>query len=439
MPMPPRVITARGETRTLNEWAKLTGIPAETIRSRIDHQGYAVEDAVTVPSRAKFDPRKPPTTSAPRRCPNMRPHTSGQARVVWQARGREQVRYLGKWGSKEAAEAYKRFQIEWATCGADDGVPSGAKLEVGDLVERYLEHVDRYYVKEGKRTSEVYGQRAAMSVLNELYGPTPANEFKARHLKACQTEMVAKRGWVRGTVNQNTWRIVRCFQWGVAEDLVHPDVYARIAQVPNLQPGRSDAADTEPILSVPEADITATLPFLHADPRRRAVLVAMIRFQLQTGCRPGELCRMTVDAIDRSGRVWCYAIGSHKNLHRQARRKPRLVWIGPRAQEILAPFLADPGPGGRVWSFPPRGEKGAVRTAVSRMSYGEFVRLACERAKVEPWTPHQLRHNRATEVQRIYESNEHAARAIGDTPEVTANVYVDPNEAIARRIAEATG
>lgn len=440
MPTPPRTLTHDGRTLTLKEWARITGIHRETIRCRLDHLGYSVADALK-PVVEKFRPRKKKTGPVPRPCPKMQPHAaSGQACARWRAGGKQLIRYFGPWASEEAARAYQRFAIDWAAGMLGTGRKAGDTVYVAELVAAYLDHVDRYYVKNGKQTSEVSGQRAAMKLFTAHYGDIPVTEVKGRSLKVLQQAMV-DTGLARETINKYTWRIARCFRWGVAEDMVPPDVAAVLESVPNLQAGRTAAVDNDPVMSVPLADIEATLPHLHELPERRAVLTEMVRAMLLIGCRPGELCAMTWEKIDRTNpKVWCYRIGSDKNLHRKARRKPKLVWIGPRGQEVLRPFLmANPDERGRVWVFPPRGAKGVNRTAVSRESFGEFVRLACERAGVTPWTPHQLRHNRATEVQRLYEDNAAAAAIIGDTPQVAAEVYADPNEAVARRIAIATG
>lgn len=436
MPTPPRTLTWKGETRSLQEWSRLTRIPAETIRSRIDRQGYTVADALGTPVRGKFRPKgKPAAANTPRPCPALREHPTGQAYCRWKRGGKDHFRYFGPWNSDEAAAGYRRFQMEWAA-GSAEPKPAGG-LVVAELVDRYLDHVRSYYVKDGRPTSEQHGQLAAMTVLTELYGPTPVAEFRPQDLRVCREAMLA-RDWARLTINQACWRVKRCFRWGVGQDLVPPDVAAKLEHVENLRPGRSKARDPEPRRSVPPTTVEATIPHLHPLAGRRRVLEGMVRVQLLTGMRPDELCRMTAGSVDRSGEVWCYRDPKHKNVHRQARRKARAVWIGPQAQAVLAPFLAGLGPEDRVWVFPPVG-KGTRRTAVSRDQYGRYVARACTRAKVTPWTPHQLRHTRATEVERIYESDEAAGAAIGDTPRVASEVYVDPSDAVARRIARATG
>jgi integrase len=76
-------------------------------------------------------------------------------------------------------------------------------------------------------------------------------------------------------------------------------------------------------------------------------IAAMIRIQLLTGMRPGELVTLRRGAIDTTGETWIYRPVQHKTLHRGFTRE---IHIGPRAQELLKPFLKlDP----KAWCFSP--------------------------------------------------------------------------------------
>lgn len=65
----------------------------------------------------------------------------------------------------------------------------------------------------------------------------------------------------------------------------------------------------------------------------------MIELQLFTAARPGEVVAMRPCDIDVSGRVWFYRPAHHKTAHHG---HARVVYIGPRAQEVLRPFLTRP-------------------------------------------------------------------------------------------------
>jgi integrase len=62
----------------------------------------------------------------------------------------------------------------------------------------------------------------------------------------------------------------------------------------------------------------------------------MVELQFLTGARPGEILDMRAADIDRRGEVWAYCPSSHKNLWRG---HDRVIYLGPRSQEIVRGFL----------------------------------------------------------------------------------------------------
>lgn len=92
-----------------------------------------------------------------------------------------------------------------------------------------------------------------------------------------------------------------------------------------------------------------------------------------------------------------------------------------------------------MFAVPPRAKDGDRWVPLSVREYHRSVAAACKRAKVKHWHPHQIRHSRATEVGQLYESDKAAAAAIGDTEDVTREIYRDPAEAARRRIARQLG
>lgn len=53
--------------------------------------------------------------------------------------------------------------------------------------------------------------------------------------------------------------------------------------------------------------------------------------------RPGEVCILKACDIDRSGDVWTFQPRTHKTVHHG---RSRFIFIGPRGQKILEPYLA---------------------------------------------------------------------------------------------------
>lgn len=268
MPTPPRRLTHNGETLTLKEWAARTGIGVETIRSRLDHQGWTAERALGVPADQRFAGTGGVSAGGPRPCPRVKRHkSSGRAYVAWEERGKQHFRYFGKWGTKDAHAGYRRFAMEWAS-GATAPVKKGERVHVAELIEGYMKHVEAFYVKNGRPTSEVSVQRTACSVLAALYATTPADEFGPACFRACQQAMVEK-GWVRKSVNRAVWRIIRCFRWGGGQELVHPDVHARLKAVDHLKAGRTTAPERPKTKPAPAADVEAIIAHLYDEPGRR--------------------------------------------------------------------------------------------------------------------------------------------------------------------------
>ncbi len=443
MPMPPTLLTVSGETKTLAEWVALHGVPSSTIRSRIA-LGWSVEEAVSVAPDRRFKPGpKQSLANGPRPCPRLRTHKgTGQAFCEWVTKGKRQIRYFGKAGAKEATDAYTRFTVEWATGMAQARpVAPGETVYLCDLVEAWVAYCENGhdgqggYKKHGKKTSEYHLQRSATSYAVALYGELPVDEFGPDQLRAVRKSII-DRGLARRTVNGYQTRIVQMFGWGVGKRLAHADVWAELKQVELLERGKTAAPDRPRRRSAPWSRVTAVFEHLHKNPGKRQVLETLIRAHWFIGCRPQDITGLTPADLDRhEDSLWLWTVDKHKNEHRD---QPLTYWIGPKVQAVLAPLLAGCPADRPVFGWPSK-RNGHPRKAVTRVEYGRFVKRACKLAGVDPWTPHQIRKARATEVMRRYESEAAAAAAIGDTPEVAAKIYIDPLDNVRRRIAKELG
>jgi integrase len=175
----------------------------------------------------------------------------------------------------------------------------------------------------------------------------------------------------------------------------------------------------------------------------------MVELQRMTGMRPSEVVAMTSGEVDRSGAVWEYRPRRHKTAHRGV---TRVVMIGPKAQEVLAPWLKDDP---AAYCFPPR-EAVAARNAArrrarktpmtpsqlrrrpkrdpkrapgphySRNAYREAVARACRKAGVPVWGPNRLRHALATKVTREFDLAA-AQVVLGHRSIRTTETYVKPS------------
>lgn len=209
--------------------------------------------------------------------------------------------YLGTYDSPESRAEYNRLLAEWFAGGQSlpPRQPTSG-LSVNELLLAYLRHADQHYRRpdDGTPSSEIHCIKSAVRPLKQLYGHTSAADFGPLSLKAVRQKMVETahpttgRTWCRRVVNANVGRIKAVFKWAVENELVPPSVHHGLQAVRGLHRGRTDARETEPVRPVSEAVVSETLPYLNRHVR------GMVRVQMLTGARPGEVCRMRACDID---------------------------------------------------------------------------------------------------------------------------------------------
>ncbi|HEX8322882.1 MAG TPA: tyrosine-type recombinase/integrase [Tepidisphaeraceae bacterium] len=230
---------------------------------------------------------------------------------------------MGPHGTRLSRENYDRVVGEWLQAGrATPKAADAGGASVAELVNAFR--------KSGAiPDSHAHTYKLVMSIIVRLYGRTAAAEFGPLALKVVRQAMV-DAGWNRANVNNRTHMVRRIFRWGVEHELVTADVVAALDAVDALRRGGTAAAESEPVKPVAVAHVEATLTKLSP------MVAAMVRLQLLTGMRSGEICVMRTADIDTSGDVWVYRPGQHKTLHRG---KSRDVAIGPKAIDVLRPWL----------------------------------------------------------------------------------------------------
>jgi integrase len=373
------------------------------------------------------------------RTPSYRHHKpSGQAVVTLDGRDF----YLGRYGTAESRAEYDRMIAEWLTNGRRLPAASstvGSDLAVNEMLLSYLDHVDAYYVKNGKPTVEPGNIRLAIRPLRQLYGLTPARNFGPLGLKAVRKAMV-DGGLCRSEINRRIGRLVRAFKWAVSEEMVPPSVHQALQTVPGLRRGRADVRESEPVKPVPAAFVEAIRPHVSRQ------VWSMVELQRLSGMRPGEVVSMRTIDLDTSGKVWSYIPESHKTEHHGRRR---LIHFGPRAQAVLKPWLrtdlaaslfspaeamaerqaakrekrktpVQPSQRGRAKPKPSK----TPGDAYTVESYRRAITYGCGLAGVPKWHPHQLRHSAATQLRKEFGLD--VARAVlGHSSPAVTEVYAE--------------
>lgn len=372
--------------------------------------------------------------------------------------------YLGPYGSPESHERYAEVirqllagnEVTEAPALASDSTVPPSLLTVRQLAERFLAFARDYYVNDGVPTGEAKVAKLSVNAAVEVYGNLPASEFGPLALESVRDRLVDK-GLSRRTINARIRRIVACFKWGAARELVPSKTHHALTMVSGLRIGRTKARETPPVQPVADAVVDATLPNLPP------IVADMVRFQRLTGARPSEVCGLRPCDIDRTEDVWIYTPSSHKTRHHG---KTRTVFIGPQAQGLLLRYLARPSdthcfspadseakrlaerhtrrktplscgnrPGSsQVKASPIR----QVGTHYTKDSYGRAVARACTAAKVEPWSPNRLRHSYATEVRKRF-GLEAAQVTLGHSTCSVTQVYAERDNEKGAAVARLIG
>ena len=361
--------------------------------------------------------------------------------------------YLGPFGSAESKKKYSRLTDVWnarqeRSAAETEELPQLSEVRdvatVKELILQYTLHAQQYYHASEGQQKEVGCIRDALQIVKDLYGRSPAHEFGPKALKAVRRAMIA-RGWARSYVNHQINRVKRMFRWATEEELIPATKYHALQSVRGLRKGTSDVRETKKVRPVPLKFVRKVLK------RVRPMIRAMILVQLLSGCRPGEVCRLKPRRVSQNGAVWVYRLARHKTAHHGKRRR---IFLGPRAQKILEPWLKGIAPDEYVFN-PARDEvtRQAERRAKRKTplwpshlkrlaakkqaaparpkrdrydtaSYRRAIKRACKQAKVQAWSPNRLRHLAATRIRRRH-GIEMARIILGHSSLVVTQVYAE--------------
>lgn len=397
--------------------------------------------------------------------------------------------FPGAYNSAESREAFRRHLVTWESQGRPaTPVAPVDELTITELLSRYLRHAESYYRRpDGTSTGTAERLKPTLRLVKKLFGHTLVKDFSPKCLDAVRHAMIG-RGNSRQHINGNIGRLKAVFRWGAAEELCPLEVVQRLELVRGLAAGRSpakEARDGQGVLPVSAEAFDATLPFLPP------VVADLARFMRATGCRPGEAFRLRPEDVDTSGEIWLVRLRNHKNAHRG---KSRTLYLGAKAREIVAKYLADRRPdefmfspaegenlrrrklsearatplnkGNRPGSKKPKTRR-TVRDHYTKDSFNRAVARACGRAFPHPtlsrragetaaawkarlstsqrvelaewnrrhrWHGNQIRHLVATEVRHQF-GCEHAQVLLGHSRLDTTQIYALASEQKALEVA----
>jgi integrase len=311
----------------------------------------------------------------------------GRARV--RVRGQDVT--LGVWGSPEAAAAYRRLVAQLGQTGT---VPvASTRLDRPTVAEVWGHWLDRAAATYSPRGRELENHRLAGRPLLALYGPTAAEDFRARDLERVRDAMAAGTwqtppvwGWCANVCLRRLVRIQTAWKWLEKEGLVPEGRHAHLMTVGPIPGHVRGVRRTPKQQPTSRADLDRVLPHIQEHRRRRPV-AAMLEIQYLAGMRSCEVRLMRLCDLDREGgptvggvKVWLYRVRAEadKNSWREG-HAPRIVALGPACQALLAPWIENT-PCTDCYLFRTTRDGPSPYTACS---YAHAVSRACEKAGVK--------------------------------------------------------
>jgi integrase len=332
--------------------------------------------------------------------------------------------------------------------------PEGTGLTVGELCEMWIAWIkaERIVGKHARATSILFGARQAAAALRRHWAMRAA-DFGPRALYEVQAALVTEpcrqsgrrkkdgkksppKYRTRKTVNDVVGRVRQLFKWAVGRELVPEGKIYALQQVAALMPGQTTARENPRKEPVADAVVEATLA--HLPP----VLRDLLRVERLTACRTEEVCGLMRGHLDMTGKVWTWVPPTHKTAWRG---QSKTIAVGPRAQEILRPYIVKARD--TDYLFSPREAmkqlgyeepSGRVRDHYDTDSVRRAIVRACDALGIPRWTPHRLRHTRLKEVRDEY-GLDHAQAVGGHRHARVTEIYAAIDFDKAREVALLTG
>ena len=371
---------------------------------------------------------------------------SGSARTCW---GDVTV-YLGKHGTPESLAAYQQTLALFFATGKIKLEPDSL-VSTKELVDGFLKWVETQYDAE---STEPRNHELALRGVALLFGGIPAKDFRAPQMTAVR-EMWIQKGntgtpLTRGVITKYQRYVVRCFRWGVSTERIPASSWDALRALEKLKKRRSAAREPEKVKPVCWEHVVAIKPHVARQ------VWSMVLLMWHTGMRPGEVCQIAWQDIDRSKNIWIYSPNKHKTEYRDIERH---IGIGKQAQDVLLEWIdkpmfspadaeaerrailranrktkVQPSQADRTVAKPAK----AAGEAYTASSFGKRVGDAAESAGLPRWSPNRIRHSFATRVRS--EIGLHAAQvALGHQHADVTQVYAEKDMALVIEVAEKLG
>lgn len=254
---------------------------------------------------------------------------------------------------KEAFDAYYRLMAH-----RPENLPKGDDL----LCDLFLDHSKAHHEPDTFRLYKHFLQRFCKS-----YGRSPAADIKPLHV----TRWLDQHPKWKASRRHAALAVKRAFTWADKQGILSPSPLRTLEVDPNNRRTRVLTPDEQ-------REIFAAIK----DVQFRNFVRAMI----ETGCRPGEVARVTAAEVDLELGVW--VLVKHKTAKKT--KKPRVIYLTPAMVELSRTLIAA-YPEGPIFRGP-RGARPFTRNGVRC----RFRRLREKLPHLKHFVAYSARHSYAT-------------------------------------------
>jgi integrase len=228
-----------------------------------------------------------------------------------------------------------------------DGVKEPAWATVAHVLQAFLKHSQKEHDPE-----TAAWHRHLLSRFEEMYGKLRYARLRKKHVRA----WLQQTGYNPTSQNKALGALKRAFNWAVEEELITKNPIAHVRK---------------PKIVTRDRTLTITERQLILASFKDAAFRDYVQALTLTGCRPGEIARVTAAEVELALGVW--VLPRHKTAKRTG--KPRVVYLCPEALELTKRLMAERPEGplflnvrGKPW------KRNAIRNRFRRLR-AKFIQL----------------------------------------------------------------
>jgi integrase len=352
--------------------------------------------------------------------------------------------FPGAFGSEESRLAYAKFVDEIKRqprqrkpTRATFDRPVKGMATVSDVVVAFTNHAKIHYPQTRPGVGEYFLCKNIGERLIRFAGVQTAESFGPLKLKAFRDSLLAEvviqgkkeKKLSRRYVNAQLSRVRRIFRWAASEELVPESTWTALKSVDGLRAGRTEAPELASKKPVDWSTVKQVLPELSP------AIARMVEIQWLTGCRPQSIVAAEASQFDLKKKIW-------RPLNKNEWRGQTLVIpLGPRAIKLIKAQIKESEGLPRLFCPIRTGGRANARYGMQYTvySYRQAIQRAQKRLEMSPlWTPHQLRHGRATQIRDRF-GLEAAQAVLGHVSIDATQIYASRLFDLARRVLDETG